>query len=84
LIYGIDGQLMIVPYAVKGGKFTVAPATPWVGGRYQTRGRNRMFDLHPDGQHAVMALAPRSSGAGTTSVQFVVNFFTELSRLAPH
>jgi serine/threonine-protein kinase len=84
LIYGIDGQLMIVPYAVKGGKFTVAPATPWVGGRYQTRGRNRMFDLHPDGQHAVLALAPRSSGAGTTTVQFVVNFFTELNRLAPH
>ena len=47
---------------------------------------DRMFDLHPDGDHIVLALAaaPASSGANAAA-QFVFNFSksSDVSRLRP-
>jgi len=84
IVYGLEGQLMVAPYVVNGSRFEVKTPRLWEGGRYQTRGRNRMFDLHPDGQHALLAVAAQPSGdERTTTVQFVFNFFSELRRLAP-
>ena len=40
---------MIAPYSVKGDEFVVEKPRPWLGLRYQGRGPNRMFDIHPDG-----------------------------------
>ena len=84
MVYGLEGQVMIAAYAVQGGRFTVETPRPWPGGRYQTRGPNRMFDLHPDGDHIMLALAaaPASSEAHADA-QFVFNFFEELRRIAP-
>jgi hypothetical protein len=82
IVYGLDGQLMIAGYAVDRGRFTVQPPRPWPGGRYQTRGRTRMFDLHPDGRHVALPLAPPAAVAVTTA-QFVLNFVDTLRRLAP-
>jgi Tol biopolymer transport system component len=84
IVYGLEGQVMIAAYAVHGPRFTVETPRPWPGGRYQTRGRNRMFDLHPDGDHIVLALAAAPAGSGTNAAaQFVFNFFEELRRIAP-
>jgi hypothetical protein len=84
IVYGLEGQVMIAPYAVQNARFTVEKSRPWPGGRYQTRGRNRMFDLHPDGDHVVLALAATPASSGTNAAaQFVFNFFDELQRTAP-
>ena len=84
MVYGLEGQVMIAAYAVQGGRFTVDTPRPWPGGLYQTRGRNRMFALHPDGDHIVLALAaaPASTEAHAAA-QFVFNFFEELRHIAP-
>ncbi len=69
---------------VHGARFTVETPWPWPGGRYQTRGRNRMFELHPDGDHIVLALATTPTGSGANAAaQFVFNFFEDLRRIAP-
>jgi len=60
ILYGFvernEGQIMIAPYSVKGDEFIVEKPRPWLGQRYQGRGPNRMFDIHPDGTR--VALAP--------------------------
>jgi hypothetical protein len=60
ILYGLlernEGQIMIAPYSVKGDEFIVEKPRPWLGQRYQGRGPNRMFDLHPDGTR--VALGP--------------------------
>jgi len=84
IVYGLEGQLMVVPYVVHGSQFEVTTPRAWEGGRYQSRGRNRMFDVHPDGRHVVLAVAARpSDGERPGTAQFVFNFFSELRRLAP-
>jgi hypothetical protein len=40
-----------------------------------------MFDLHPDGERAV--LAHDAAAAAKTTAQFVFDFFDELRRMAP-
>jgi len=84
VIYGFEGQLMVAPYAIDGSHFTVAPPYQWPNGRYQTRGRNRMFDLHPDDDHVVLAHDARAlAGDEPATALFVFNFFDELQHLAP-
>jgi hypothetical protein len=84
MVYGLEGQVMIAVYAVQGTRFTVETPRPWPGGRYQTRGRNRIFELHPDGDHLVLPLAAAPAGSVTNAAaQFVFNFFEELRRIAP-
>jgi len=83
IIYGLEGQLMVAPFTVQGTRFMVATPQPWPNGRYETRGRNRMFDLHPDGDRAVLALAAAKAVERPSTAQFIFNFFDELKRLAP-
>jgi hypothetical protein len=80
IAYGTPGQIAVVPYAVVSGSFRAGKARPWPGGRYQTRGPNRMFDLHPDGDRLALAPAPKPAG---DLVTYYMHFFDELWRIAP-
>lgn len=85
LFYGFfDGRIMVTPYQVSGDTFVAEKPRPWSEGRYQTRGGNRMFTLHPDGTR--FALAPVSPSPGSSrpdKAVLVFNFFDELRRIAP-
>ena len=78
--HGLDGQIMVAPYAVEGDSLRAEKPSLWSEGRYQFRGPNRMFDLHPDGER--FALAPAAPSAGD-HVTFVFNFFEKLRGIAP-
>ena len=83
LVYGLDGQLMVVRYAASNGAFNASKPEPWSKGRFEWRGPNRMFDLHPDG--ARVALATPSSAATEPTpdrVVLIFNFFDQLRRRA--
>ena len=61
LLYGTAGRIMVTAFTVDGNAFHAGSPALWSEGRFQTRGLNRMFDLHPDGDR--VALAP-SAPAG--------------------
>lgn len=82
LLYGADGQIMAVSYNTDGGSFKPSAPQPWSAGRYQTRGRVVMFDLHPDGERVGLAPASEAPNTGRQDqVVFVFNFVDELKRL---
>ena len=85
LFYGfVDGRIMVATYRESAGTFVVEKPRLWSEGRYQTRGPERMFDLHPDGTR--FALAPVSQSpnvARPDKAILVFNFFDELRRIAP-
>jgi serine/threonine protein kinase/Tol biopolymer transport system component len=78
--HGIEGHIMTVAYALEGNALRPEQPRLWSEGRYQVRGPNRMFDLHPDGER--FALAPAAPMPGN-HVTFIFNFFEELRRIAP-
>ena len=83
LFFAADDQMMVASYTVEGNAFRAGRPRLWSEGRFQTRGPNRMFDLHPDGER--FALAPAASMPGRSrpdTVVFIVNFFDELRRVA--
>ncbi|MGE0360025.1 MAG: protein kinase [Vicinamibacterales bacterium] len=83
LLYAADDQLMALDYRITGGEFRGTAPRPWMTGRHVTRGPNRMYDLHPDGQRVVASAAGDGAAAtGRTSVVLILNFFDELRRLA--
>ena len=47
---------MVAPFTVEDDSFRAEKPRLWSEGRYQTRGQNRSFDLHPDGQRFALAL----------------------------
>ena len=80
IFYGVNGQITVVPYAVERNAFHAGKPRVWSEGRYQTRGPNRMFDLHPDGERFVFAPATKPPDDLLT---FVFNFFEQVRRIAP-
>ena len=81
---------MVASYKVSADRFVAEKPRLWSRGRYQTRGGNRMFDLHPDGKR--FALAPMSqspSTRGPETAVLVFNFlvlpavFTFMTAVAP-
>ena len=80
IFYGSNAQVMVVPYAVERGSFRVGKPQLWSEARYQTRGPNRMFDLHPDGERFVLAPATKPPDDHLT---FVFNFFEQLRASLP-
>ena len=49
------GVIMVARFTVDGQSFRAEKPRPWSEGRYQPRGSNRMFDLHPDGNRFAVA-----------------------------
>jgi Tol biopolymer transport system component len=84
ILYNADGQIMVVGFTVDGGVFRAEHPRPWPGGRYQTRGQNRLFDVHPDGARLAVAPAFQTPGySQPDNVVFFFKFFDELRRIAP-
>jgi hypothetical protein len=85
IFYGFfDGQIMVAPFTADGDSFHAEKPRLWAEGRYQMRGGNRMFDLHPDGERFALATASQTPiGAKLDKVVFIFNFFDELRRIAP-
>lgn len=84
LFYGVNGRIMVAPFAVEGDSFRAEKPRLWSESRYTVRGQTRMFDLHPDGER--FALAPVAEAAGgpkQNNVVFIFDFFDELRRIAP-
>jgi serine/threonine-protein kinase len=84
IFYGFfDGQIMVAPFTADGDSFHAEKPRLWAEGRYQMRGGNRMFDLHPDGERFALATASQTPiGAKLDKVVFIFNFFDELRRIA--
>jgi serine/threonine-protein kinase len=79
---GSGGRIMVVGYTTEGGGFHPRKAELLMDERHETRGPNRMFDVHPDGNR--FALAPfEQNNTRRTHVTFLLNYFDELRRLAP-
>ena len=84
LFYGLNGQIMVAAFTADGDSFRAEKPRLWSEARYQTRGPNRMFDLHPDGERFALAPAAQTPiGAKQDKVVFIFNFFDELRRIAP-
>jgi WD40-like Beta Propeller Repeat len=79
-----DLQIMVASYRVEGDSFRRDPPRLWSKSRFLLRGARRSFDLHPDGNRFVMAVAPEvQESVKRDKVVFVFNFFDELRRLVP-
>jgi serine/threonine-protein kinase len=78
-----NGQLMVATYRVVGDAFQRdGEPHPWSETRILLRGRRRSFDLHPDGNRMVLAVAPPiAETVKQDKVVLVFNFFDELRRL---
>jgi serine/threonine protein kinase/Tol biopolymer transport system component len=84
LLYGAPtGQIMAVAYQADAGSFKPAKPLPWAEGRYTLRGRNRMFDLHPDGRRIALNSVEQATPDHHDKVVWVFNLFDELRRIAP-
>jgi hypothetical protein len=56
----------------------------WSPVKILARIRQRSFDIHPDGERIVAAVAPESeSDNRKDKLVFIFNFFDELHRVAP-
>ena len=76
---------MVASYRIEGGAFQRDPPRLWSKSRYLlSGGGGRSFDLHPDGNRFVMAVAPEvQDSIKRDELVFVFNFFDELRRLVP-
>jgi serine/threonine protein kinase len=79
-----ETRVMVAPFAVEGDSFRAEKPWPWPNGRYEARGSNRMFDLHPDGERLALRPATQTpTDAKQDHVTFIFNFFDELRRRVP-
>ncbi len=84
IVYGVQGRIMAASFTADGVSFRPGRPVPWPGGGFQTRGQNRMFDLHADGERLVLSPAvPTPGGARPNTIILFFNFFDELRRIAP-
>ena len=83
LFFGANGRIMVTTFTVEGLTFHAQEPRLWSEGRYQTRGANRMFDLHPDGERFALAPAPQvSDNPKQDHIFLILNYFQELRRAA--
>jgi serine/threonine-protein kinase len=82
LLYrSLAGAVMVVPYKVEGDSFLADQARPWSDFFLPSRPRQRVFDLHPDGER--IGASVTSTPSAQDKVVFVFNFFDELRRITP-
>jgi serine/threonine-protein kinase len=82
LLYGVNGQIMVVSYEVRGDSFSAEKPRAWYDGRYVVRGLTRTFDLHPDGTRVALQTVEQTP-VKQDKLTFLFNFFDELRRIAP-
>jgi serine/threonine-protein kinase len=81
---GADGQLFVTPFDVKGGEFVPARARLLNDTAIALRGRQRDFDVHPDGMRFAVATFQKPVATDTLNkLVAIFNFADELRRLAP-
>jgi len=83
---GAASELLAVRYTIRNGVFQAEKPALWSDARIAFRGAARMFDLHPDGNRAMVALVPAPRSPDTAQLDkmvLVLNFFEELRRVAP-
>jgi hypothetical protein len=73
---------MVASYAAAGDSFRADKPRVWSTRPFTPRARQRVFDLHPDGERVAVAESIDSLGK-RDKVVFVFNFFDELRRVAP-
>ena len=80
----LNQQIMVASYRVDGDSFVRDPPRLWSETRFLIRARRRSYDLHPDGNRMVAAVATEPTDAvKRDELVFVFNFFDELRRLVP-
>jgi serine/threonine-protein kinase len=83
LVYlGLDNRLRVVSYTVTGDIFNADQPHLWSEGHILVRPRGRSYDLHPDGNRIVAAIAADNERT-QDKLMFIFNFFDELRRIAP-
>ena len=85
LFYGtVGGEIMVASYRIESGAFQRDPPHPWSKSKFVLRGPQRSFDVHPDGNRLVLAVASETQeSVKRDKLILVFNFFDELRRLAP-
>ena len=84
LIYkGLDNVLMVASYTIDGNSFKADKPKVWSPQALQQRPRQRVYDLHPDGERIAAFVTPENpSAAPRDKAVFIFNFFDELRRIA--
>jgi dipeptidyl aminopeptidase/acylaminoacyl peptidase len=80
----LDGRIMVAAYTVEGDSFKADKPRVWSDQSTLPRPRQRVLDLHPDGERfAVSAATGPQAEEKHDKVVFIFNFFDELRRIAP-
>jgi serine/threonine-protein kinase len=80
---GDDNRIMVASYTVEGDSFRADKPRLWSERPLNFRPRQRVYDLHPDGDRMALAATADSPQGKQDKVVFIFNFFDELRRLAP-
>src|ERR1051326_501656 len=83
LYHAPDNRIMVVSYTASGDVFKAEKPRAWSDQPIAIQARNRIFNLHPDGERIAAAVAPAQSDDNLDKVTFIFNFFDELRRVAP-
>jgi len=80
----LDGTLMEVPVELQ-PRFAPGTPTRLLEGRHLLGGPGRAYDVSPDGERFLMITKDDGSGDGVSgpTISVVLNWFSELERLAP-
>ena len=79
-----DNRIMVATYTVEGDSFKADKPRLWSEQPILPRSRQRVFDLHPDGERlAASVVTGPQAEEKRDKVVFIFNFFDELRRIAP-
>ena len=80
-----DSKITVVTYTASGDSFHADKPQLWSPGQFTDLGQgNYNFDLHPDGKRfAVLKASGTEQSAAVNRVNFIFNFFDEISRKVP-
>ncbi|MBM3756593.1 MAG: hypothetical protein FJW38_21720 [Acidobacteria bacterium] len=80
--YGLDEKITVVPYTTRGDSILAEPGGQWPG-QVTSDFEDAMFDVTPDGKHAI-AIIDANSQKPETHVRLVLNFAYEVRRRLPN
>jgi eukaryotic-like serine/threonine-protein kinase len=77
------GRIIVVSYTVDGDSFKADKPRLWSEQTILPRPRQRVLNLHPDGDRFAVSAAGPQAEEKHDKVAFIFNFFDELRRIAP-